>query len=136
MEDIAQNRLHIMLFEDYVKDPISSLQEVFTFLNVDSTVIPVNATLKTNQSFRPKNETLFHYYRKFSLSKPRMWIETWLPEFVRPIARNQVRRFLGTSEQMPKLKSETKARLQEYFEPEIQRMEDILKRDLSIWREA
>ena len=48
-----KENIKVLLFEDLIKDPIKTTQEIFTFLNVDNTFIP-NTNKKANVSAAPK----------------------------------------------------------------------------------
>jgi len=127
--------LLIVLFEEMVASPAEELAKIFTFLEVDSTFVPSHAETKTNATFKARNEIVFNLYRRFSLSRSRMWLESFVPEKARPILRNQIRGVLGGQKKPPALSPDMKQHLRTYFEPEIQRLESFLGRNLDIWRQ-
>lgn len=130
-----RQKLLIIFFEEYVANPQANLWQIFRFLDVDSTFVPTNLTLKTNASFKPWSERLFQLYRRFSLSRPRIWLESLLPQHARPVIRNKIRAVLGQKQSTPQMAAETRSYLQAYFQPQVERLEQFLNRDLSIWHQ-
>lgn len=134
LDSFPSKNLFVAIFEEYVVDPIATLQQVFRFLCVDDSFVPARATSKTNASFMPRSQNLHRLYRRFSLSGSRMKLEALLPEPARPLARNAVRAVLGTHNNLPVLKAESRSYLEDYFRPSISRLEILLNRSLTIWQ--
>ncbi len=128
-----RDHLMVQIFEDYIANPDEVIRQIFQFLKVDPTFRPTNLRTKTNQSFKPRNHLFYNLWRYFSLSPARQAIERFLPEALRPQLRNVIHATLGKREQS-EIGFDVKQELQEFFEPEIIKLEEFLERDLSIWR--
>lgn len=127
------DKLLVVLFEEMVANPAQELARIFSFLGVNSEFVPPHAETKTNATFKARNEAVFNLYRRFSLSRSRMWLESLVPQRARPLVRNKIRGVLGGQERPPPLSSEMAHYLDVYFEPEIQRLELFLGRELTVW---
>jgi hypothetical protein len=128
-----REKLMIVLFEDFIADPLKFIQRFFRFLCVDETYKPLNLQTQTNQSFKPRNESIHQLWRFFSLSPVRISIEQKIPEVWRPRLRNIIHNLLGRRDQS-NVPHEIRRELQAYFDPEIIELEHFLNRDLHIWR--
>jgi len=124
---------HIVIFEEYVTKPEHVIENVFHFLGVDPSFRPATLRTRTNQAFSPRNERFYQLWRRFSLSTTRLWLEKYIPESWRPRLRNVIHRSLGTGN-IPPMSQEAKVQLKAFFEPQIVALEEILERDLNLWR--
>lgn len=129
----TRERLHIVLFEEYVNSPKKSLERIFAFLNVEAGFMPRNLHLKTNMAFRPRSVQAQRAYGYLSRSRLRMFVERYLPETSRPILRNGIRKIMG-DRNLPLLAANTRQRLEALFESEVIWLENYLRLDLSQWR--
>lgn len=127
----SQEQIKIYLYEDLSSNPMTILQDSFQFLGVDDTFVP-NVSLKHNVSGMPKNKLLNTFLVKRhpikSILKP------FLPEALRKtlIVGLKNRRSL---DKPPLLSIELRRQLIEVYRPDILKLQDIIKRDLSKWLE-
>lgn len=128
-----RQNLKIIVFEDYIHDTEKYLKRVYDFLGVDNSFVPPDIKLKTNASKKPKNNFIYNIYYNIAYSGIRQRLYPLISVKYRKRARNLVRGlvFKPNSKEVP---DEIIDRLYEEFEPEILKMEDILGRNLDIWR--
>jgi len=127
--------LLVLIYEDYVSKPTKFFQEIFRFLELDDGFVPKNIGVKTNVSFKSRDELLYKIYRRFSISKMRRWLEHFVPQNLRPLIRNKIYLVLGSQQDLPTLSQKEERYLEEYFRSDIEKLESFLKRDLGeVWR--
>ncbi len=122
----------VILNEDQEKRPQQVLREIFRFLEVDPEV-DINTDIRYNISGKPKSQWLHQFFFEGNMAR------RLAQPIVRKLFSNETRLRIAQKIQEKNLtrltiNPETKARLQAFFEEEIRKMEDLLKRDLSVWR--
>jgi hypothetical protein len=113
---VPRDSLRVLLFEEYRADPASSLADLFSFLDVDGSFIPPNAT------------TALNTYVSFRSVRVRNATRRLPPRLRDAIGRLNVRR--GSYEPMDPV---TRARLQEAFAEDNARLAAWLGRSLDAW---
>jgi len=123
-----KEQIKIILFEDIIKSPVKITQEVFEFLNVDSSFIP-NTSKKANVSGVPKGTLgwIIMKLRKKNLM-PNIEFSKIYPEFI-------VNLILNTIYSKPKKISNKliKKLTKQYYIKDIKKLEKLINKDLSIW---
>ncbi|HET7481212.1 MAG TPA: sulfotransferase, partial [Rubrobacteraceae bacterium] len=126
-----RDQIRVYLQEDLHSDPLSVVQDVFRFLNIDDSYVP-DVTKKHNGSGIPKNKML-----ETLLGRPnplKSILKETLPEkqrahisarFARMRSRNLAR--------PPQLPAELRARLVEKYREDILNLQGLIQRDLSSW---
>lgn len=125
---VPRGKLHVVLFDDMVKSPLSIYQDVLSFLGVP-----------------------YDGRTVFQTSNPSRMVPRWMSLLMASV--REAKRIMKISGSLGLLNGgwldkklsrsvdrnislEMKARLHEYFMPDIKRLEDILKRDLSCWKSS
>lgn len=125
----GKKNIHIELYEDFVRDPKALLKRLFAFMNVD-TAVTINTSLRVNRSGVPRSKILHRFLRQHSSVKK--FIRKGIPKYVwRPIfQRLQTANLKGKTE----MDAEVELNLREAFREDIDRLERIIERDLSLWK--
>jgi hypothetical protein len=128
----GRDNVHIVFHEDFKRDTLGEYRRCLEFLDVDST-------------FRPELEVLNRSKRVHSrklqslLRRPKPVIRTAARSFVpTPIRHRLIRhlRRINTFEQpRAPIEPATRALLVERFRPQVERLSELLGRDLSDWLE-
>ena len=119
----ASSQIQVYLYEDLKENAITTLQDIFFWLEVDDTFIP-DIALRPNKSGMPKNK-LIHQI----LTKPNP-IKTLLkPLFPAKIRQKIQHQNLNT----PKISQEVKQQLLDLYHADILQCQDLIDRDLSAW---
>lgn len=122
-----KEQLKIYLFEDLCENPMGVVQDIFSYIGVDPSFEP-DLTMK-NVSGIPKNVAL---QRLLTRENPLKTIgKNLLPKQFRKKLSAQVQR--SNLAAKPKLKPETRAELLDLYREDIQRLQDLIDRDLSAW---
>jgi hypothetical protein len=123
-----KEQIKIILFEDIIKNPRKITQEVFKFLNVDSSFTP-NTSKKANVSGVPKGMLgwIVMKIRKNHLM-PNIEFSKIFPEFI-------VNLMLNTIYAKPKKISNKLINklTNQYYIEDISKLEKLINKDLSIW---
>lgn len=127
--DAFGDRVRVHLHEDLQTDPEAVCRDVFTFLEVDP-----DHPLDTSRIYHrsgPVRSRLLGRLLARPLPGRRKLIRRW-PGWMRSF-RTRISQKNVTAP--PPMDPETRARLTEVFRPEIERLEELLNRDLSGWRQ-
>ena len=122
-----RDQIKVYIFEEFKKDPAKTVLDLFGFLGVDSGFVP-NTSVKYNAGAVPKIRVLnqlFYNPVLIGLTK------SILPEKLVLMAKRTRDLNLKKS---PKLPPEQRADLLDLYHEDICRLEELLGRDLSIWR--
>jgi hypothetical protein len=136
-ETFGRDRVHVILYDHFAEDTMAAYCETLEFLGVDSSrvetefeVINGNRTVKSSFLNSVINDGLV---RIASLAlRPLLSRKVFVA--LRRI-REQVMKSNLHFEQRPPLAPETRARLNQEFAPDIERLGRLLNRDLSHWCE-
>ena len=126
--DPAQVRIY--LYEDFVRNPMKILQDIFRFLDVNDRFVP-DLSRKHNASGFPKNHTLHRF-----LIKPHpveSFFKQVCPRYLRRrVSRNLFRRNL----ERPQLDPAIRQMLINTYREDTLQLQDLLNRDLGSWLES
>lgn len=120
--------IKILLFEEVIKNPTKASQEIFDFLNVDSTFIP-DTSKKANVSGIPKGMFgwLIMKLRHYNLI-PNIQFSKYLPPFIVKFIFN------SAYKKASPLSSEIKNRLtHKFYKDDILQLEKLIQKDLQHW---
>lgn len=127
--DAFGSRVRVYLFDDLRSDPAALCRDVFAFLEVDPDH-PVDTSRVYLRSGPPRSSALGRL-----LVKPfpgRRWLVRKWPHRMRVLKQAVSQKNVTAP---PPMDPETRARLTEVFRPDIERLEELLNRDLSGWRQ-
>lgn len=122
----------VILTEEQEKRPQQVLREIFRFLNVAPDV-DVNTEIRYNMSGKPKSQWLHQFFFEGNMARK------LAQPIVRKLFSHETRMRIAQKIQEKNLtrltiNPDTKHDLQNYFETDIQKLEKLLSRDLSLWR--
>lgn len=140
-----RNQLHIIIYENISVNPLSTIQDLFCFLDVDNTVVP-SIIEKKGRSVRkgssPKGENWEKAYRAvydFLVEK----VYGPMRKSIGDSTADKVKNLLKVREIMeavfrekgyPDMKKSTRHRLKNYFREDIESLESLIDHDLSSWK--
>ncbi len=131
LELFDRSQIAIYLFEDLQADAPGLLRQIFGFLGVDESFV-CDASIQRNRSGVPRNAILNWMTRK------RRWttaVKNSLPGGLRRradriVAATERRNLVRTA-----LPEATRERLVQVYRADIERLEELLQRDLSLWKQ-
>jgi hypothetical protein len=119
-------QIKVILFEDFKRNSLAVMQELYAFLDVDSSFTP-NVAVQYNTGGAVKNQTrqrMFNYLRRF---KP---LRFYLPKSLRSSFTKAARANLTTA---PALPAEAKSLLADVFRDDVENLQNLIHKDLSVW---
>ncbi len=121
-------QIHIVVFDDLVKNTLDTYREVLRFLEVDDKFTP---DFKIPNPGNPRRSKLFHKFMKSSLIVNTA--KFLLPDTVCYSIGQMLFRWNTSSKPRPPMEKHVRKRLQKQFEPEVERLSELLDRDLTHW---
>jgi hypothetical protein len=124
----------ILIFEETMQNPEKSLKKIFDFLNLDFIELnEVNAGAKINQSYQVR------FARSYALARDLvMWLKKndldWLFDTAKAFGLSK--KIFGSRGHLPSIDTKMYRELLLKYEPDIDNLEKILQRDLSIWKNS
>ena len=131
-ETFGRDRVHVILFDDLRRDPAATYRETLEFLGVDSSFEPDFAV---HNVAAPTPDSLL--YRAWKASTLRYRLRGIVPQRIYTAIRERRRRRNAAAPQREsgkRMPPEIRERLDARFADEIDRLEDLLDRDLGSWR--
>lgn len=125
----GSSQLRIYLYEDLKENPTAMLKDIFSFLEVDESFVP-DTSRKHNVAGFPRSRTLFKLVMTPNLLKT--LIRPLLPAGFRNSLRSAITES-RTSLHRPPLPPELRKRLVDEYRPDILKLQDLIRRDLSHW---
>jgi hypothetical protein len=135
IDAFGRERVHVILYDDFAADTLGTYSETLDFLGVDSLrietefdVINGNRTVKSSLLQTMVNDGLV---RMASIAIRPMLPRKWFVK-LRGVREQLMCANLKFEKRAP-MNPETKARLNHEFRPDIERLSDLIQRDLSNW---
>lgn len=125
-DNFSSSQIQVFIFEDMVSDVLGTVKEIFQFLEVDDAFVPSITVKNSGGVIKHKQlHKLLRDRRSFRIIKP------FIPYRLRTIVHNLRNK---CREKAPPLPKEMREQLAELYRADIERLEELLNKDLSIWR--
>lgn len=121
-----KSQIKVYIFEEFKKDPVKVMTDLYDFLDVDTTFVP-DTSVKHNPAAIPKNRLLNRLFFDPTLIRI---TKSALPESVQVMAKRIQQQNLKPA---PKLPAELRAELLNLYREDILQLESLVGLDLSIW---
>jgi len=131
----GRNRVHVIIYDDLVADTNRTYQTTLDFLNVPPAPIPINfATLNGNQTVK---STAFRAFLQDPLVRGtaislRKRVPTPVFELIRHVGL-RLSNMNGKEAKRSKMAPDLECQLRQEFAPEVERLGELLNRDLTHW---
>jgi hypothetical protein len=133
LETFGQERVKILIFEEWVRDPVAACQEVFRFLEIDPAFAP---RIEVKNAAHVTRSRRLH---DFLVTRRPKWITAayqhspvWLRNLFFRFGK-QIYWANMTAAQRQKMPPELRANLLGQYQEDINRLETLLERDLNCW---
>lgn len=127
-----KENIHVIIFEDFLKDKINEMNNLFSFLNINP--ISLNFDYKSNYTSRPKSIMLNKFIFKESLFKKvlRIFIGNDLRKTLRDLLKktNAGKPFKNKKMSL----QEKKLLSSKYFDEDVNNLEKYLGYDIKSWK--
>ncbi len=128
---VGRDRMHVVVFDDFVADPAAAYAGVLRFLGVDDRFRPPAFDV-INASKRTRSERLRHLLSR-PPAAPRRIVRAVVPRAVRRRLWEQAQRLNVAEEPRQPMAHDVRERLQRDFAGEVERLSEYLGRDLRAW---
>ena len=125
-ERFDRDRIEVVLFEDMRSDAPAVLHRLYAFLGVDADFVPDTTRVYNATSAPPRHPWLNRLVRRAQNRRVQRLVPRPLRKGVRTLTAQ-------SADQKLVLAPETRARLVEYYRPDVRVLEELLGRDLSAW---
>jgi hypothetical protein len=120
----------VVLFEDFVRDTPAVMEQIASFLGIDPTQYPEDCFQRVHNPFEASRS---EFARMILRCRPiRVTSKRLAPKKLRSAVRD---RLLFKETQKPKMDDDIRQRLAQHFAPDLERLEQVLDRDLELLRE-
>lgn len=135
MDTFPKNQVKILIFEEFIREPIAACKDIFRFLEVKESFIPL---------LKVKNiggEPRFEFIKKILLCKNykiRSIVKAFLPVETRVRIKNgllSLNTSASTSEKINDMDETTRKYLQEIFQKDILKLEELIRRPIPEWKD-
>jgi hypothetical protein len=125
----GRENVHIIVYDDFKENTAKAYREVLQFLEVNDTFQPKFNIINANKRLRSIA------LRKFLLQRPRVtrWVGKLMPPKLRHSVYHGLKAFNTVYEARPPIDPQLRMELQEEFAPEVERLSELLGRDLTYW---
>jgi len=124
-----KEQIRVYLYDDFIQNPQSVVQDIFRFIDVDDDFIP-NTGKKYNVSKIPRSGRLN------SLLKKPSFFKSILKPILPKILQNSLKEYLIQANMTkPQLSPGTRKKLMKYYKDDIEKLQDLIQKDLSQWLE-
>lgn len=128
IDRFPREQLKIFLYEDFCQDTLSVVQQIYAYLGVDSDFCP-NLSSRSKPAYIPKSRALYRFMNE--PNRPRSWLEKLLPAQTFEALIDQLMQL--NARPIPLLDEHLRIELQQIFRPDIEKLQDLINRDLSHW---
>jgi hypothetical protein len=122
---LPRERIGIYFYEDYLRDPLGLVQDIFRFLNVDPAFKP-NLSMRHTVPLVPRSYAISRFLKRLG------WWEL-AKSLSPPALRRKLRRVAFRPRTGLVVEPQDRARLLEYYREDIRNLAGFLDRDFSAW---
>lgn len=135
-EDFGADQIHVLLFRDLHREPGDELQKIFRFLNVDPAFSPDLET-KHNVGGVPRNSAVHGMLKSIRRSNLTKSLVATMPSSLRGRLSRQAQELEAANlKRSDGMIEADELFLHELFSEDTDALEELLGRDLSVWRKA
>jgi hypothetical protein len=132
LDTFDPGQIKIYLYDDLRAKPSDVLSDMFEFLGVDETFVP-DLAIEHNTAGLPRNKTLYVMAQRLGVLSPALKLDT----LERLLPAGSIRRIKSRFfAKPPAFPAEVRQQLLASYREDIQKLEDLIQRDLSVWLEG
>lgn len=143
LEYFDRKKIHIIIFEDFVKEPLKTIKSIYNFLEIRDEYIPSNIgevvypSLKSGFSLRSRLILYLIYYFRYPLRIVNSHLTSMFDKFYISLNKNLINLNIKINTipgKIPNMNNDTRNLLRKIFQQENQKLQDFLQHDLSNWK--
>lgn len=129
----------VTLYDDIQSNPEATLAKIYAFVGVDASYVPAGLRRRVNPTVAPRCVTLHWIVKAVCASVRRSGPVVAMDHSPKAnTAMSLVKRLYkvlnGTSRDPVPLRAEVRARLVEHYRDEMEKLQELIRRDLSAWQ--
>jgi hypothetical protein len=121
-----KEQVRIYLYDDYKTDKKSVMRDMYSFLEVDDTFFPASDKI-VNEAGLPRYKYLNYFIAQTGFL--RKWARSILGEKGKKLAS----KMMYSNENIPKISEEERSYLSAYYKEDVEKLSNLLNRDLKDW---
>jgi len=122
------NKIKIILYDDWKNNPINVYKEILNFLNLDPTYIP-----DMSKKYKVSRFIRYEYLYKLLNNRYKKQLKVLIPPKTKLNIKNLIKKINELNSYKPEMNTEDKIYLINFFKDDIQKLEHLLDVDLSHW---
>lgn len=126
-EEFPLENVKILFYEEYKKNGVQTIKEIFSFLSVDSDFL-IDTTKKLNEAGVPKFKRMNYIINQMGIIS---WAKRKLPRSLREPFKKLM--YSNKKENIPRITQEEKEWLINYYKKDVENLSQLIKKDLSSW---
>lgn len=131
LEVFGTQQVKVLLYEEFYANPGQGLRDAFAFLGVREDVV-IDISMRYNPAGEVKSRRLYTFLTNF-IRNPNT-LEKWIKSVVpRPLRRVWATKAVGMLVKPVPMDPQFHAQLKPYFVEDVEKLEDLLQRDLPCW---
>ncbi|MDX2410539.1 MAG: sulfotransferase [Woeseiaceae bacterium] len=137
MRQFSDDQLRVYLFDDMKRDPAAFFLDLFSFIGVDTSVVPPSLNKRMNKSRKTKFVFIPRFVRFIRTTLEAAGLRNIIRTLNRWGVAQQLRKFNNRYNQVAtdfEMSPVERAALHEYFVDDIEQLEKLINRDLSHWK--
>ena len=134
-ESFPKKNIHIILHDDINKDPTKVVKDLYRFLNVDANFIPPSLNIRVNEAFTVRSKLLKRIGRIFFKYLILLRLRFLSKKIIESRKAQNIYAFINKKPaKYPPIKQEMRSKLYNLYSSDIEQLEKLIGRDLSIWK--
>lgn len=137
LRQFSDNQLRVYLFDDMKRDPAAFFLDLFGFVGVDTSFVPPSLNKRMNKSRKAKFVFIPRFVRSIRTTLEAAGMRSIIRTLTRLGVARQLRKFNNRYNQVAmdfEMSPSERDALDECFADDIERLEKLIKRDLSRWK--
>jgi len=146
LKHLDKNQILILFYQDIKNNPSKTIKKLYNFLEVDDSFVPY----KLNKQINPSDKSVYKisFINPLQLNKLKnIFLKTFLTKTILKLFKiiklnrlanfilrhNRKNQFTRKKTTKPIMNSTTRQYLKKIYQPDIQSLEKLIKKDLSFW---
>lgn len=126
----GRRSVHVIIFEEFARDPGRAYREVLLFLGADASFTPTFDVVNRYKAVRSRG---LHEFLVHPPPPAQALVRSLVPKRARRRIVGRVRKLNTQAEQRPQIPSQLRLDIERDFASEVERLESLLERDLCFW---
>ncbi|KKS21114.1 MAG: Sulfotransferase [candidate division WWE3 bacterium GW2011_GWC1_41_7] len=134
-DNFPADNIHVVIYDDTIKNPTSVTRDLYNFLGVDPSFIPPSIDKRINSAYETKSKLLKDIIHKCMVAIDRLELENIRMRILESRTLFNIYSTINKRpSQYPKMSVDDRKKCVEIFMDDINSLEKLLNRDFSSWK--